>query len=55
MAIATYKTGTKAATPAKLDKKVFGVTPENHELLKQAYTGYLANGRENNAVVKTVA
>jgi large subunit ribosomal protein L4 len=54
MAIATYtKTGTKATTPAKLDKKVFGVTPDNHELLKQAYTGYLANGRENLAVVKT--
>lgn len=54
MAVATYtKTGTKAATPAKLDKKVFGVVPENHELLKQAYTGYLANGRENLAVVKT--
>lgn len=54
MAIATYtKSGTKATTPAKLDKKVFGVTPDNHELLKQAYTGYLANGRENLAVVKT--
>lgn len=54
MAVATFtKTGTKATTPAKLDKKVFGVTPENHELLKQAYTGYLANGRDNLAVVKT--
>lgn len=54
MAVATYtKTGTKATTPAKLDKTVFGITPENHELLKQAYTGYLANSRENLAVVKT--
>lgn len=52
--IATYtKTGTKATTPAKLDKTVFGVVPENHELLKQAYTTYLANGRDNLAVTKT--
>jgi large subunit ribosomal protein L4 len=54
MAVATYtKTGTKAATPAKLDKAVFGVTVENHSLLKDAYTAYLANGRENLAVTKT--
>jgi len=51
MAIATYtKAGTKAATPAKLDKAVFGVDVKNHELLKQAYTTYLANGRDNLAV-----
>jgi large subunit ribosomal protein L4 len=51
---ATYtKTGTKAAAPAKLDKAVFGVMPENHELLKAAYVMYLANGRENLAVAKT--
>jgi len=54
MAVATYtKTGTKATTPAKLDKAVFGVSPESHELLKAAYVMYLANGRENLAVVKT--
>jgi len=54
MAIATYtKSGTKATTAAKLDKAVFGVTPTNHELLKQAYVTYLANGRENLAVTKT--
>lgn len=54
MAVATYtKSGTKATTAAKLDKAVFGTTPTNHELLKLAYTAYLANGRENNAVVKT--
>ncbi|HTB48848.1 MAG TPA: 50S ribosomal protein L4 [Verrucomicrobiae bacterium] len=54
MAVATYtKTGTKAATAAKLDKAVFGVETKNHELLKAAYTAYLANGRENLAVVKT--
>ena len=50
----TYtKTGTKATTPAKLDKNVFGLEVTNHELLKQAYTTYLANGRENHAVTKT--
>lgn len=56
MAIATYsKTGTKATTPAKLDAAVFGVTAKNHELVKAAYVTYLANGRENLAVVKTRA
>jgi large subunit ribosomal protein L4 len=54
MAVATYtKAGTKATTPAKLDKAVFGVEIKNHELLKQAYTTYLANGRDNLAVTKT--
>ncbi len=54
MATPTYtKTGTKATTPAKLDKTVFGVTPTNHTLLQAAYTAYLANGRENLAVTKT--
>lgn len=50
----TYtKSGTKAATAAKLSADVFGIMPENHELLKLAYTAYLANGRDNLAVVKT--
>jgi len=54
MAVATYtKTGTKATTAAKLDKAVFGVETTNHELLKAAYTTYLANGRLNLAVTKT--
>jgi large subunit ribosomal protein L4 len=53
MAVATYtKAGAKATTPAKLDKKVFGVEIKNHELLKSAYLAYLANGRENFAVAK---
>jgi large subunit ribosomal protein L4 len=53
MAVLTYtKAGTKATTPAKLDKNVFGVEVKNHELLKQAYLAYLANGRENFAVTK---
>ncbi|HWB39522.1 MAG TPA: 50S ribosomal protein L4 [Candidatus Saccharimonadales bacterium] len=54
MAVATYtKAGAKATTPAKLDKAVFEVEVKNHELLKSAYTAYLANGRENHAVTKT--
>lgn len=54
MAVPTFtKTGTKAAVAAKLDKTVFGVEVANHELLKQAYVAYLANGRENLAVTKT--
>ena len=51
---ATYtKAGGKATTAAKLDKAVFDVVPKNHELLKQAYDTYLANGRGNFAVTKT--
>jgi len=54
MSVATYtKAGTKASTPAKLDKAVFGVEAKNHELLKAAYDAYLANGRQNLAVTKT--
>ncbi len=54
MAVSTYtKSGTKATTTAKLDKQVFGIMPENHDLLKLAYVAYLANGRENLAVTKT--
>lgn len=54
MAIATYtKTGTTASTAAKLDQTVFGLEVKNHELLKQAYVAYLANGRLNLAVTKT--
>ena len=45
--------GTKATTAAKLDAKVFGVVPENHDLLKLAYETYQANGRANLAIVKT--
>lgn len=54
MAVPTYtKSGAKATTAAKLDATVFGVMPENHDLLKLAYTAYLANGRENLAATKT--
>jgi large subunit ribosomal protein L4 len=44
--------GSKAATPAKLDKSVFGLKVEDHGLLKEAYLAYLANGRTNLAQVK---
>lgn len=54
MAVSTFtKTGSKATTAAKLDKGVFAVTVQNHDLLKQAYVAYLANGRQNAAVTKT--
>lgn len=51
---ATYtKSGTKATTPAKLNKTIFDVAPESHTLLKEAYVAYLANGRDTYAVTKT--
>jgi large subunit ribosomal protein L4 len=54
MSVPTFtKSGTKAATPAKLDKAVFAVMPENHQLLKLVYSAYLANGRDNLAQTKT--
>jgi large subunit ribosomal protein L4 len=54
MAVATFtKSGAKATTPAKLDKKVFGVGAKNHQLLKDAYLSYLANGRSAQAKTKS--
>lgn len=54
MAVPTYTaSGSKATTPAKLDKAVFGVEVTNHQLVRQAYDTYLSNGRDNLAVVKT--
>lgn len=44
--------GTKSAAKVTLDKNVFGVVPENHQLLKDAYVAYLANGRVNLAKTK---
>lgn len=53
MAVTTFtKSGTKATTSAKLDKAVFAVDTTNHDLLKQAYVAYLANGRLGTANVK---
>lgn len=34
---------------ATLDKNVFGLKPENHELIKLAYDSYLANSRSSHA------
>jgi len=53
MPVATFtKSGTKATTEARLDKAVFGLKVENHELLKQAYVAYLAKARVGSAHVK---
>ncbi|HLB66463.1 MAG TPA: 50S ribosomal protein L4 [Candidatus Saccharimonadales bacterium] len=53
MNVATFtKTGTKATIQAKLSKAVFEAEVKNHELIKQAYITYLANGRLNLAVTK---
>jgi len=53
MAVSTYtKSGTKAQTAASLNKKIFAVEIKNHDLLKQAYLAYLANGRINLARTK---
>lgn len=54
MAISTFtKTGSKATTAAKLDAAVFALEVKNHDLLKQAYVAYQANGRTNNAKTLT--
>jgi large subunit ribosomal protein L4 len=48
MSVPTFtKSGTKATTAAKLPKEVFEVEVKNHDLLKQAYVAYQANGRLN--------
>ena len=53
MATTYNKAGSKATTAVKLDAGIFEVIPKNHQLLKEAYDAYLANGRENLAVTKT--
>lgn len=53
MSVATYtKSGTKTTTAATLNKKVFGLKVENHQLLKDAYLAYLASNRPNLAKTK---
>jgi len=53
MSVPTFtNTGSKATVAATLPKEIFGLTVGNHELVKAAYVGYLANGRTNNAVTK---
>lgn len=54
MATPTYtKSGGKATAATKLPKEIFAVENVSQDLLKQAYNAYLANGRKNNAKVKT--
>lgn len=48
--MAEAKTTQKAAV---LPKDIFGIEVKNHELIKRAYQAYLANDRDNLAVVKT--
>ena len=48
--VPTYtKAGVKATTAAKLPIGIFDIEVTNHELLKQAYTAYMANSRTVNA------
>lgn len=53
MSVPTYTTtGTKSTNTVKLDKTVFNVDVNQHDALKQAYTAYLSNGRQNLAQTK---
>jgi len=53
MSVQTFSaTGNKATTATKLDKLIFNIDVTNHELIKQAYVAYLANGRTNLAQTK---
>lgn len=48
MSVSTFtSSGTKATTATKLNKDIFEAEVTNHELLKQAYVTYMANGRLN--------
>ena len=47
------KTGVESKEKVTLDKFIFDMKPENHQLLKDSYVAYLANGRANLAVTKT--
>lgn len=53
MSVPTFtSTGTKVTSTTKLDKAVFDVDVTQHDALKQAYTAYLSNGRQNLAQTK---
>ena len=47
------KSGTIAKDKISLDKFIFDMVPEDHQLLKDNYVAYLANGRANLSVTKT--
>lgn len=53
VAISYTTSGNKATAAVKLDNSIFAVDIKNHELLKDAYTAYLSNGRQNLAITKT--
>lgn len=54
MTVPTFtKSGTKATNSAKLDTSIFKVNVVHHQLLKDAYLAYLADGRGNFAQTKT--
>lgn len=46
------KTGTKATAAVKLNKSVFEIKTDDHQLIKEAYVAHLANGRFNLALTK---
>lgn len=52
VAITYTKSGAKATTAVKLPSSVFGLDVKNHQILKDSYVAYLANGRANSAVTK---
>jgi large subunit ribosomal protein L4 len=47
------KTGSESKEKVALNKFIFDMKPESHQLLKDSYVAYLANGRANLAVTKT--
>lgn len=53
MATTYTASGAKAASQTTLPKEVFAVEVQNHQLLKEAYLTYLANGRSATAKTKT--
>lgn len=53
MDVASFtKSGSKSKSAPKLPKDIFEIEVTNHQLLKQAYEVYLANGRTNLAKTK---
>jgi large subunit ribosomal protein L4 len=54
MAVSIYtSTGSKSTTQIKLPGNIFAVEVNNHDLLKEAYLAYMANGRSNLAKTLT--
>lgn len=52
-AVGYSKAGVKLSTQPKLDKSIFGLRVESHDLLKTAYLANLSNKRNSNATTKT--